>query len=199
MQYPEKSVQLKNGAVCTLRSALPADAAEVLRCFLQTHEETDFLLTYPSENTMDAEGERGFLTAQAGDPYALELCAIVDGHLCGTAGFSAVSSREKLRHRAEFGIAVERAYWGCGIGRVLTEACIACAGQAGYLQLELDVVAENTAAIALYRSLGFREYGRNPRGFRTRGGAFQELVLMQLPLADSFGGAGAPPSSMALR
>ena len=184
MLYPEKSVRLKDGAVCILRSARPDDAAEVLRCFLQTHEETDFLLTYPSENTMDAAGERGFLTAQEADPGAVELCAIVDGHLCGTAGFSAVSGKEKLCHRAEFGIAIERAYWGCGIGRVLTEACIACAGQAGYLQLELDVVADNAAAIALYRSLGFREYGRNPRGFRTRGGAYQGLVLMQLPLGD---------------
>ena len=46
----------------------------------------------------------------------------------------------------------------------------------------LDVVAENTAARMLYERVGFTEYGRNPRGFRTRSGAWQELILMRLEL-----------------
>ncbi|MBQ1840819.1 MAG: GNAT family N-acetyltransferase, partial [Atopobiaceae bacterium] len=86
------------------------------------------------------------------------------------------------RHRAEFGISVIRECWGLGIGRALTQACVACARRAGYAQLELDVVAENARAIALYRSEGFVEYGRNPKGFRTRDGRWQELVLMRLEL-----------------
>ena len=48
--------------------------------------------------------------------------------------------------------------------------------------VELDVVAENTAARMLYEHVGFTEYGRNPRGFRTRSGAWQELILMRLEL-----------------
>jgi ribosomal protein S18 acetylase RimI-like enzyme len=48
--------------------------------------------------------------------------------------------------------------------------------------LELDVVASNERAIALYQDEGFVEYGRNPRGFRLRSGAYQELVLMRLEL-----------------
>ena len=32
---------------------------------------------------------------------------------------------------------------GIGIGRALTEACIECARAAGYVQLELEAVAEN--------------------------------------------------------
>ena len=54
--------------------------------------------------------------------------------------------------------------------------------RAGYAQLELDVVADNAPALALYQSLGFAEYGRNPKGFRSRSGHWQELVLMQLEL-----------------
>ena len=53
---------------------------------------------------------------------------------------------------------------------------------AGYTQLELEVVAENRAALALYKSVGFEEYGRNPKGFRSRTGGWQELVLMRLEL-----------------
>ena len=44
------------------------------------------------------------------------------------------------------------------------------------------MVSANGGAVALYRSLGFEEYGRNPKGFRTRGGQWQELVLMRLEL-----------------
>ena len=77
---------------------------------------------------------------------------------------------------------MDKAYWGLGIGRALTEACIECAGAAGYVQLELEAVAENKNALALYRSAGFEEYGRNPKGFRSRLTGWQEVVLMRLEL-----------------
>ena len=99
-----------------------------------------------------------------------------------TAGVDAVGTRDKLRHRAEFGISVLRAYWGLGLGRALTEACIQCAKEAGYEQLELTVVAENERAIALYRKAGFVEFGRNPRGFRSRTSGYQEIIHMLLAL-----------------
>ena len=43
-------------------------------------------------------------------------------------------------------------------------------------------MADNVPALTLYKSVGFQEYGRNPRGFRTRDGRWQELVLMRLEL-----------------
>ncbi len=52
--------------------------------------------------------------------------------------------------------------------------------KAGYAQLELEVVAENGSAITLYDSVGFEEYGRNPKGFRSRYTGWQEVVLMRL-------------------
>ena len=112
----------------------------------------------------------------------IELLAFVDGAIVGSAGVTCVGRKEKICHRAEFGISVDKAYWGLGIGRALTEACIECAKNAGYAQLELEVVAENRSAIALYESVGFEEYGRNPKGFRSRLTGWQEVVLMRLEL-----------------
>ena len=108
--------------------------------------------------------------------------AEVGGQIVGTAGIEKVGAKEKVRHRAEFGISVDQAYWGLGVGRALTEACIECAKKAGYAQLELNVAAENERALALYESAGFVEYGRNPKGFRSRLTGWQELVLMRLEL-----------------
>jgi ribosomal protein S18 acetylase RimI-like enzyme len=64
----------------------------------------------------------------------------------------------------------------------MTEACIECARNAGYEQLELEVVSENESAIRLYESVGFTEFGRNPKGFRSRETGYQELISMRLEL-----------------
>lgn len=85
----------------------------------------------------------------------------------GTAGIEAVGRKYKIRHRAEFGISVAKEFWGLGIGQALTTACIECAKAAGYVQLELNVVADNVRAISIYKKTGFVEYGRNPKGFNS--------------------------------
>lgn len=181
MKY-EKTVFLPDGEACLLRNAGAADAQAVLDVFRLTHAQTENLLTYPDESGFTLSQEQQLLAEQEESIHAIEICAFIGGQLAGTAGFEPVGTQEKVRHRADFGIAIDRAFWGRGIGRALTGACIGCARQAGYSQLELNVVAENTGAVALYRSLGFVEYGRNPRGFRARGGRWQELVLMRLEL-----------------
>ena len=48
--------------------------------------------------------------------------------------------------------------------------------------MELEAVAENRSAIGLYESAGFVEYGRNPKGFRSRFTGWQEVVLMRLDM-----------------
>ena len=79
---------------------------------------------------------------------------------------------------------VDHFFQNQGIGAALTGACIDCAKEAGFRQLELEVVGENETAVRLYKRYGFVEYGRNPRGFLTRDGRWQELVLMRLELED---------------
>lgn len=182
MEY-RKTIKLKDGRDCFLRSASEEDAQAVLDLILLTRGQTDYLLSYPDENRMTAEQEALFLKNRAESDNEVMILAEVDGVLAGSTGIGAVGPREKIKHRAEFGICVDRAYWGLGIGRALTLACIECAGAAGYAQLELDVVADNKKALDLYKSVGFVEYGRNPRGFRSRISGWQELVMMRLELS----------------
>ena len=79
-------------------------------------------------------------------------------------------------------VSIDEEYWGLGMGRALTRACIELAKQAGYVQLELQAGADNAHALALYESEGFTEYGRNPRGFYSRLTGWQALVLMRREL-----------------
>lgn len=181
MKYYRELI-LKNGKTAVLRNAVAADGSAVLENFNLTHGETDFLLSYPDENSFDAEAEGKFLQEKTESENEIEIAAFVDGKVAGTAGIDAIGSQYKIRHRAEFGVAVLKEYWGFGLGRALAEACIACAKAAGYAQLELNVVAENENAIDLYRKLGFTEYGRNPIGINSRISGFQELVYMRMEL-----------------
>ena len=155
-----KTITLKDGRACILRNGTEQDGQAMLNIYIRTHAQTDYLL---SSNE-------------------IELLAELEGSVVASAGIACVGPKEKTRHRAEFGISVDKDFWGLGIGRALTEACIECARAAGYLQMELEVVAENEKALSLYRSLGFVEYGRNPRGFRSRLTGWQELLLMRLEL-----------------
>lgn len=180
MKY-EKNIILKNGKKCLIRNAVSDDAQEVLNIFLLTHEQTDFLASYKDEAAFDATFEKQFLTDKESADREVYLCAIVDGCIVGTAGVDS-KGENKVKHRAAFGIAIDKDFWGMGIGRALTIACIECAKDAGYSQLELEVVSDNSSAIALYKSEGFVEFGRNPRGFISRYRGWQELVSMKLEL-----------------
>jgi RimJ/RimL family protein N-acetyltransferase len=181
MKYTN-TITLKDGRTCILRNGTEQDGQALLDIFNLTHAQTDYLLSYPDESAMTAEQEAQFLKEKEESENEIELLAILGGSVVGSAGFGCVGKQEKVKHRAEFGISIDKAYWGLGIGRALMEACIECAKNAGYAQLELEAVAENVAALDLYKSVGFVEYGRNPRGFRSRFSGWQEIVLMRQEL-----------------
>ena len=181
MEYREIIV-LKDGRTCVLRQGTAQDAEGVLHNFVLNHAQTDYLTTYPDEVTFTVEQEEKYLQGKADSPDEVELVAEVEGSIVGQAGIARVGRADKVKHRATFGISIDRDFWHLGIGRALTKACIQLAKQAGYLQLELEAVADNERALGLYESEGFVEYGRNPKGFRSRFTGWQALVLMRREL-----------------
>lgn len=181
MHY-EKTINLKDGRRCLIRNATSHDAEDVLSNFKKVHEETNFLLTYPDEKGFSIEEEKSFLRQKEESDVEVQLCALVDNVIVGLACVSAIGAREKISHRAELGVSIEKDFWHIGIGSALTKASIECATNVGFYQLELEVVVDNKNAIALYKKLGFIEYGRNPRGFILRNSDYKELILMRLEL-----------------
>lgn len=177
-----KLIKLKNNMDCCLRNGEEEDGQAVIDNFNLTHSQTDHLLSYPDENCFNVVQEGEFLKKKSDSKNEIEIIALVGNTVVGTAGIEAVGAKSKVRHRANFGISVAKEFWGLGIGKALMDACIECAGIAGYEQLELDVVAENARAISMYEKAGFVEYGRNPKGFKSRTAGFQELVSMRLEL-----------------
>ena len=173
MKY-SRTIILKNKKQCLIRNCQAADAKAVYDNFNLTHGQTEFLLSYPDENSFDVEQERQFLIEKENSDNEIEICAFTDDKIVGTAGIEAIGSKYKVRHRAEFGISVAKDFWGLGIGQALRAA--------GYIQLELSVVAENERALSMYEKAGFVKYGINPKGFNSRVTGFQEVIYMRLEL-----------------
>lgn len=181
MNY-NRTIILSNGVECCLRNGTERDGQAVYENFNLTHGQTDYLLSYPEENSFDAARQSQVLKEKSESENEIELVVVVDNAVVGTAGIEAIGKKYKVRHRAEFGISVAKEFWGLGIGHALMTACIECARSAGYIQLELNVVAENIRALSMYKKAGFVEYGRNPKGFCSRTAGFQEVIYMRLEL-----------------
>ena len=73
---------------------------------------------------------------------------------------------------------------GRGVGRRLAEHVVAWHREHGYRAIQFNAVVEtNTAAVALWQSLGFRIVGTVPEAFNSRTHGLVGLHVMHLPLA----------------
>ena len=112
-----------------------------------------------------AVGEAALLVAYAdGDdvvPAGLDAAPPAGGSAMAGLGYWRRYRRQTHRPHADLErVAVRAGYQGRGIGRALTEGLVASARKSGIEVLTLDARGDNERALALYRSLGFNEYGR---------------------------------------
>ncbi len=182
MLYDNNTIILKNGLACTLRSPCGKDASAILKHLRLTSGQTDYMMRYPDEIKMTEENEAAYLENIANSDDSIMICAEIDGEIVANAGFNPIARLDKCRHRAEFGISIQKDFWGIGIGSWILSAIISLAGSAGYKQLELDVVSSNIRGISLYEKYGFKNFGKNEKAFRLRDGSYQTTIMMSLEL-----------------
>jgi ribosomal protein S18 acetylase RimI-like enzyme len=84
-----------------------------------------------------------------------------------------------IKHCGTLGMGVLAAYRRQGLGERLLAACVADAKAKGLTRIELEARADNSAAIALYRKLGFVHEGIKRKAMRFDNRYF-DLVLMSL-------------------
>ena len=174
MIFKEKIFTGKNGIHYTLRSPRPEDAEQMIGYLKRTAMETEYGISYPEE--MD------FITKYAEDPGSLMISVFEGETLVGSASLTCVLNKQKTRHRASFGVALLKSVWGQGLGYEIVSGLTAFSREAGYEQIELEVVSSNTPAINLYKKLGFSVYGERPRSFRLKDGNYSDELLMVLAL-----------------
>jgi ribosomal protein S18 acetylase RimI-like enzyme len=85
--------------------------------------------------------------------------------------------RDARRHTGLLAIGVVPDYRRRGIGTELMTRAITAAWKRGLTRIGLTVRADNRAAIALYRGLGFKTEGRQRKAIRMRGKYFDQLSM----------------------
>ena len=178
MQFETRTITLKDGRTCTLRPANPDDSAALIDYMKITAGETPFLLRYPDEINYTPEQEREILGSILNDPNHAMMIGIVDGRVAGNCSVSGIGTKRKIRHRCSLAITLYREFWGLGIGSAMIDYQAELAKKAGYEQMDLEVVADNVRAQALYRKCGFEETGRRVRALKFDDGTFHDEILM---------------------
>lgn len=107
---------------------------------------------------------------------ALQLAAVIDGKVIGTAGLARLENRRS--HVGTIGMAVHDAFAGRGAGSALMAALLEVADRwMGLRRVELTVYADNTRAIGLYERFGFVREGLHT-AFALRDGEFVDALAM---------------------
>ncbi|MBM0124981.1 GNAT family N-acetyltransferase [Pimelobacter simplex] len=134
--------------------------------------------TYAVPVLDDAEARDFWL----GQPGAVAV-AEADGVVVGTAKMGP-NRPAQGSHIGTASFMVSTAARGAGVGRALGEHVVAWHREQGFAGIQFNaVVATNTAAVALWRSLGFQVIGTVPDAFRRPDGSLAGLHVMFLDLA----------------
>jgi RimJ/RimL family protein N-acetyltransferase len=158
----------------TVRPATAADVRVMVELFATVAEERSGIASEPPVDLAErtarfAAGIAGSLVAVNGDQIIGMIHVEVARYGVG-----------------EIAMLVDREWRGHGVGSALLQAAIGWArgpGQdQGLHKLSLEVFAQNTAAIALYRKCGFVEEGHRVRHYRRANGELWDSVIMGLPL-----------------
>ena len=115
-------------------------------------------------------------------PPGRTVVAVDDGVVLGTAKMGPNrGGRGAHVGTASFLVATQAR--GRGVGRLLATYVVDWHREQGYRGIQFNAVVEtNTAAIALWRSLGFEVIGTVREAFRLPSGEYADLLVMQLAL-----------------
>ena len=137
-----------------IRRAEADDDVQVSEIFASAKVYADTLqVPYPSR-----EYWRRRLTENAESAH--NLVAIVDNRIVGMVNVYTFPHRPRRRHVGAIGICVHEDWQGKGVGKELMRAMIDLADNwLNLTRLELEVYADNEAAIRLYERFGFEVEG----------------------------------------
>ena len=128
-------------------------------------------LALPQEETLTAEQAEQFFASQSFTAVAEDNGVIAGLYILHPNNVG------RCGHIANASYAVRRELRGKQIGRELVSHSLRKCAELGFRILQFNaVVADNKPALALYESLGFRQLGVIPGGFRKKDGSYADII-----------------------
>jgi ribosomal protein S18 acetylase RimI-like enzyme len=165
---------MRNGQRVLIRPGRESDAASVRAAIKAVAAEKWHLATLDG---FSLEQTRTFLKRVV-EGALPQVMAVADEEVIGFCDILP-GTADGFTHVGRLGMGVQAEWRRQGIGRRLLDACLPLARGAGIEKVELEVFADNLAAIRLYESFGFKDEGIRVRG-RKLEGRYQDVRLMAL-------------------
>lgn len=127
---------------------------------------------------MPVERVRQYLTMCKESPHHIVLVAVKEGVIIARAAALEGFPNIRMQHRGKFSISVSKAYWHQGIGTKMMQRIVEYAKEVRLRSIELEVVADNEVALALYKKMGFVAIGTY-KDFWCVNGLFKDGIMMQ--------------------
>ena len=158
---------------------------EQLRNFINTISlEQSFILAQGRQYA--EEEEKKYLEQlldQITNRKAIKLIIFTNEEIIGSADI--MLQKDAVSHEGVFGIIIAKAYRGQGLGKFLMQLVLAEAKKelADLKIITLGVFGDNPNAENMYKSFGFKEYGRLPKGILHRG-RYVDHIYMYKTVSD---------------
>ena len=166
------------------REATVEDAEAVITLYQTIGQETDNF-TFGSEGRFpEIHQQQNDIAEAAEDQKAFFLLVLLKNELIGYGRL--LSMPRRLSHRAELAIALKKAYWNHGIGKMIMEKLIENAKNSGVELIDIRVRSDNERAIHIYHKFGFKKIGFIPAYLKI-GDAYYDTDLMYLDLRQKSG------------
>jgi len=154
-----------------VRRSTPEDTESLWRCLDGVARERKWLAFLEAP---PLEAMRSFISSNS----PIQFVADRQGEVIGWCDVTP-NRREGFRHSGTLGMGVLGAFRERGLGRKLLRETIDAAHEAGLSRIELEVLASNRGAVALYEGSGFLHEGRK-RAARLLDRQLEDILCMAL-------------------
>lgn len=142
----------------SIREATPEDAEEMILYLNQVGKESDNLMHGKDGFHAPIEGVRRRLAMFSDSDNSIVIVAVMNSKIIARAELDGYPNM-RMHHRAKFSISVKKDYWNKGIGTAMMNTIWKSAKIMQLKSIELEVLADNFAGIALYKKMGFETIG----------------------------------------
>lgn len=159
-KFKPKESTLKNGETLIIRENFPENAQATLDYLNTVAVESENLFIDEEGTSFTAPEEEEFLKSLMENKDRLMLAGFINSEMVSLGTIDRVSARKRARHRAGLSVSVLKKAWNIGVGTEMVSALLAFAKDIDIENVELEVIASNSAAINLYKKLGFEKVGQ---------------------------------------
>ncbi|MGE7997094.1 N-acetyltransferase family protein [Lysinibacillus sp. NPDC093190] len=161
-----------------IREAIREDAEQII-AVIKNAEESNLMLFGPGERKLETEQFTKFIENIHNNSHSALFIAEIEKKVVGYLIVQG-NSPSRIAHRANIVVGIHSDYRGQKIGTALFSYLNDWAKEKGMYRLELTVMANNTAGVALYEKMGFEIEGAKRHSLYVDGEYMDEYCMSKL-------------------